>query len=100
MRVLIALRDVLPATAGGPVTPDSLRVDRHGNVLAALYNGGGVAIMSPAGKLLRLLDVPAAHHTNLAMSPGGASLFVTAVDDDPQLTYHGKIVWIANPILD
>jgi gluconolactonase len=97
-RDLIRFRDILPAGRSGAVTPDSLRVDRHGNVFVALYNGGGVAVVSPAGRLLALLDVPSEHHTNLAISPGGESLYITAVDDDAQSTYRGQIVRMPNPV--
>ncbi len=98
-RDFIRLRDILPAGRSGAVTPDSLRVDVHGNVFVALYHGGGVAIVSPAGRLLTLLDVPSEHHTNLAISPDGKSLYITAVDDDPQTTYRGQIVRMANPLV-
>jgi len=97
-RDFIRLRDILPAGRNGAVTPDSLRVDTHGNVFVALYHGGGVTIVSPAGRLLTLLDVPSEHHTNLAISPDGGSLYVTAVDDDAQSTYRGQIVRMANPL--
>jgi gluconolactonase len=97
-RDFIRLRDVLPAGRSGTVTPDSLRVDTHGNVFVALYHGGGVAIVSPAGRLLTLLDVPFEHHTNLAISPDGGSLYITAVDDDAQSTYRGQIVRMTNPL--
>jgi gluconolactonase len=95
-RDFVRLRDVVPANR--TVTPDSLRVDVHGNLLVALYDGGGIAIVSPAGALLTLVDVPSAHHTNLAVSPDGKSLYVTAVDDDPRSTYRGYIVRMTNPI--
>jgi gluconolactonase len=97
-RDLIRLRDILTAGRDGDVTPDSLRVDTHGNLFVALYKGGGVAIVSPAGRLITLLDVPSAHHTNLAISPGGASLYITAVDDDGASSYRGQIVRMANPL--
>jgi gluconolactonase len=96
-RDLIRLRDIVTPGPGGNATPDSLRVDARGNVFVALYQGGGVAIVSPAGALIGLVDVPAAHHTNLAISPDGKSLYVTAVDDDPRTTYRGEIVELANP---
>jgi gluconolactonase len=98
VRDLIRLRDVVPAGRGGAITPDSLRVDTHGNVFVALYNGGGVAIVSPAGRLVTLLDVPSQHHTNLAISPDGKSLYITAVDDDARSAYHGQIVRMVNPL--
>ena len=97
-RDFIRLRDVVTADRNGTATPDSLRVDTHGNLFVALYNGGGVAIVSPAGTLIGLVNVPAAHHTNLAISPDGKSLYVTAVDDDPRSTYRGQIVRMANPL--
>ncbi len=97
-RDFIRLRDVLPTGRSDDATPNSLRVDTHGNVFIALYKGGGVAIVSPAGRLLKLLDVPSQHHTNLAISPDGASLYITAVDDDARSTYRGQIVRMANPL--
>jgi gluconolactonase len=98
VRNVIRLRDALPASVGEAVTPDSLRVDAHGNLFVALYGGGGVAIVSPAGQLLALLEVPLQHHTNLAISPDQASLYITAIDDDARSTYRGQIVRMANPL--
>ena len=98
VRDFIRLRDIAAANRNGAATPDSLRVDTHGNVLVALYDGGGVAIVSPAGTLLMAVDVPSAHHTNLAVSPDEKSLYVTAVDDDAHSTYRGYIVRMANPL--
>ncbi len=63
-----------------------------------LFPEGGVAILSPAGRLLKLVDVPSQHHTNLAISPDGRSLYVTAVDDDARSTDRGRIIRIANPL--
>jgi gluconolactonase len=97
-RDFIRLRDVVPANQTGAATPDSLRVDARGNVFVALYKGGGVAIASPTGKLVAVVDAPSAHHTNLAISPDQKSLYVTAVDDDPQSTYRGQIVRLPNPL--
>ena len=98
VRDLIRLREVLPADQAGDVTPDSLRIDAQGNVFVALCKGGGVAIVSPAGALLKLVDVPSEHHTNLAISPDARSLYVTAVNDDARTTYRGQIVRVAKPL--
>jgi gluconolactonase len=92
-RDFIQLRDAIPSA-----TPDSLRVDKHGNLFVALYDGGGVAIVSPAAKLLAVVKAPAEHLTNLAISPDGNSLYVTAVDDDPVAGYRGRIVRLPNPV--
>jgi gluconolactonase len=44
------------------------------------------------------LDVPPQYHTNLAISPDGESLYITAIDDDARSTHRGEIVRMANPI--
>jgi gluconolactonase len=82
-RVFARLSEAIPGAATRKVTPDSLRVDGAGNVFAALYDGGGVAVFDAAGKLLRHIEVPGAHHTTLALTPDGRSIVVTAVDDAP-----------------
>jgi len=61
--------------------PDSMQVDQHGNLFVALYDGGGYAVFDPAGKLLKHVDIPGRHHTNLAISPDGKSIYITAVYD-------------------
>jgi gluconolactonase len=55
-------------------------------------------IVSPGGRVLKLLHVPSQHHTNLAISPDEESLYVTAVDDDARSAYRGQIVRMANPL--
>ncbi|WP_188080138.1 SMP-30/gluconolactonase/LRE family protein [Neorhizobium sp. P12A] len=92
-RDFIRLRDTIPNAK-----PDSFKVDGHGNLFIALYDGGGLAIVSPDGKLISVLAVPADHHTNVAISPDGASLYVAAVDDNPAISFPGKIIQVSNPI--
>jgi len=92
-RDFIQLRDAIP-----DAKPDSLRVDKHGNLFIALYNGGGVAIVSPAAQLLTVVNAPAEHHTSLAISPDDNSLYITAVNDDPVAGYRGRIVRLSNPM--
>ena len=97
-RDFIQLRDILPA-GPEPSRHAGLRPSGYaGNLRVALYHGGSVAIVSPAGRLLRLLDVPSEHHTNLAISPDGGSRYITAVDDDARSTHRGQIVRMANPL--
>ena len=92
-RDFIRLRDTIPEAK-----PDSFKIDGHGNLFIALYDAGGLAIVSPAGKLISVLGVPGDHHTTVAISPDGASLYVAAIDDDPAITFPGKIVQVSNPI--
>jgi gluconolactonase len=78
--------------------PDGVRIDRHGNLFAALYQGKGFAVIDKDGRLVTQVGLPAAHHTNLAISPDGRSVYATAVDDGPNGAYHGSLVRMANPI--
>ncbi len=68
--VFITLADILATAQEREFTPDGVRIDRHGNLFVALYQGGGFAIFSPNGKLIEAVKLPASHHTNLAISAG------------------------------
>jgi gluconolactonase len=78
------------------VTPDGVRNDRYGNVLVALYRGGGIAVFSPRGNLIRSIALPGAHHSNLALSPDGRSVFVTAIYDATAGGSRGELIRITN----
>jgi gluconolactonase len=87
------------ATPGEPkFTPDGVRIDRNGNVFVALYRGGGFAVFSPDGTLLRAVELPGAHHSNLAISPDGRFVFVTAVYDLPAGGSRGELLKVPNPL--
>jgi gluconolactonase len=79
-------------------TPDGVRMDRQGNVFVALYRGGGFAVFSSQGKLLQWVPLPGAHHSNLAISPDGRFVFVTAVYDLPGGGSRGELLKLANPV--
>ena len=91
VRVLARLSELVGDSAKAAIAPDSLRVDRAGNLYVALYRGGGVAVIDPRGKLVQLVDVPGEHHTTLALSPDGRFMFVTAVDDTAD-GYSGRLL--------
>ena len=77
--------------------PDSLKIDRQGNMYVAQFSGGKVLKISPQGKLLHVFDIAAGDGTtNVAFDPGEKNLFVTVVKDprDPQA--KGGIVKIPN----
>jgi gluconolactonase len=77
--------------------PDSLKIDKQGNMYVAQWSGGKVLKISPQGKLLHVFDIAAGDGTtNVAFDPGEKNLFVTVVKDprDPQA--KGSIVKIAN----
>ncbi len=77
--------------------PDSMKLDRHGNLYVAQWDGGCVLKISPEGKLLHVFTIAAGRGTtNVAFSEGEQNLYVTVVRDpgDPKAT--GSIVKIAN----
>jgi gluconolactonase len=97
---LVVLSNIL---GGGPNTvfsPDGVRLDRHGRLFVALYDGGGFAVLGGDGKLIAMVRLRAAHHTNLAISPDGKSVFVTAIDDAPDNAYRGEVFKVANPVAE
>ncbi|CAB3756504.1 hypothetical protein LMG29739_02464 [Paraburkholderia solisilvae] len=80
-------------------TPDGVRTDAQGNVFIAEYNGGGIAVFDSDGQLRATARLPGAHHSNLAISPDGKSIFVTAVENEANGESHGKLLQIPNPIV-
>ena len=77
--------------------PDSMKIDRRGNIYVAQWTGAKVLILSPGGKLLHVFDISAgAGTTNVAFDEGERDLYVTVVKnpDDPQA--KGSIVRIPN----
>ena len=77
--------------------PDSLKIDRQGNMYVAQWSGGKVLKISPQGKLLHVFEIAAGEGTtNVAFDAGEKNLYVTVVKDpnDPQA--RGSIVKIPN----
>ncbi len=97
---LVKLADILAGGTNRLYSPDSIRMDKRGNIFVALYEGGGLAVVSPDGKRVAQLDLPAAHHTNLAIAPDGKSIYVTAVDDGPGGSYSGALYRVPNPVAE
>ena len=47
--------------------------------------------LSATGELLNTVDIPAAAAPNLALGPGGQTLYITAVDDTDHAPWPGKV---------
>ena len=88
-------RVVLSDFAGIPGKPDGLAVDSTGRLWVAMWDGGGVCILSPTGEPAGWLATPCARPTSCAFASGGPSeesdaacgtLFVTtaALGLDPE----------------
>jgi gluconolactonase len=77
--------------------PDSMKVDKQGNVYVAQFSGGKVLKISPQGKLLHVFEIAAGDGTtNVAFDPGEKNLFVTVVKDPRDPKAKGGIVKIPN----
>lgn len=68
-----------PPNTSGRHTPDGIRTGPDGSVYVALFHGGGYWVLDPKGALLKAVDVPGDHHSNLAISADGRSIYVTSV---------------------
>lgn len=99
-REFVKLADILSAPTQRTFTPDGLRTDRQGNLFVGLYRGGGFAVISPDGRLIKEVPLPGTHHASLAISPDGKVIFVTSTDDEAGGGYRGGLVKVANPISD
>jgi gluconolactonase len=77
--------------------PDSMKVDRSGNVYVAQWFGGKVLKLSPEGKLLHVFEIAAGDGTtNLAFGEGEKELYVTVVKDPNDSQAKGSVVKISN----
>jgi gluconolactonase len=77
--------------------PDSMKIDRQGNVYVAQWFGGQILKISPAGKLLHLFAIAAGQGTtNVAFGPGEKDLYVTVVKDPNDPKARGSVVKIPN----
>ncbi len=97
-REFAKLADLLSATGEPTFTPDGLRTDKDGNLFVGLYRGGGIAVLSRDGKLLKFVRLPGAHHANLALSPDRRTIFITSADDRPDGSYRGELLAVPNPV--
>lgn len=77
--------------------PDSMKVDREGNIYVAQWSGGKVLKISPEGKLLHVFNIAAGNGTtNVAFGDGEKDLYVTVVKDTNDPKARGCIVKIPN----
>ncbi len=65
---------------GGPYVPDGMVYDEQGRLFVAMYGGGVINVVDPAGKLIRQYDAGGTHATNCHFY--GEELFTTAADKE------------------
>lgn len=77
--------------------PDSMKVDRHGDLYVAQFLGGKVLKISPEGKLLHEFPIAAGDGTtNVALDDGEKNLYVTVVASPEDPKAPGSVVRIPN----
>ncbi len=59
---------------------DGIRCGKNGDIFAARYGSGKLAVVSPAGQLLYEIDVLGNAPSNLCFSPDGKTVYVTEVE--------------------
>lgn len=100
-RVFVDLDDLVNHVA--PIWPDGVKVSSRGE----LYIGesprdlhvpllGLIFVLSPAGKLIRELQLPSPKVPNLAFGPDERTLYVMALDQIDRPPYRGKVYSIPN----
>lgn len=77
--------------------PDGIKLGPDGNLYVGEYSAGRILIVKPDGTLAGHLDVPSAAAPNLAFSPDGKTVYVTAVDDKNNAPYQGKVYAVSLP---
>jgi gluconolactonase len=79
------------------IGPDSMKIDRKGNIYVAQWFGGKVLKISPEGKLLHVFEITAGDGTtNVAFGTDEKELYVTVVKDPKDSKAKGSIVKIKN----
>lgn len=77
--------------------PDSMKIDRKGNIYVAQWFGGKILKISPDGRLLHVFEIAAGDGTtNVAFGEGDKDLYVTVVKDPNDAQAKGSVVKIPN----
>jgi gluconolactonase len=77
--------------------PDSMKIDRKGNIYVAQWFGGKVLKISPDGKRLHVFEIAAGDGTtNVAFGEGEKELYVTVVKEPKDPQAKGSIVKVPN----
>lgn len=92
------LDSLVPRRSRSPwLGPDSLKVDRRGNIYVAQFFGGKVLKLSRQGRLLHVFRIGAGDGTtNVAFDADEKHLYVTVVKDAKNAKAMGSIVRIDN----
>jgi gluconolactonase len=88
----------VPRRSASPwLGPDSLKVDRRGDIYVAQFFGGKILKLSPQGKLLHVFKIAAGDGTtNVAFDAGERHLYVSVVKTAADPKAMGSIVRVDN----
>ncbi|NJO37047.1 MAG: SMP-30/gluconolactonase/LRE family protein [Rhizobiales bacterium] len=73
--------------------PDGLKLGPDGNLWIGSYAMGRLVAVSPEGKFVKAIDVPAATVPNLAFGPNG-EIYAMTIDQTDAAPYAGKVLKI------
>ena len=92
------LDSLVPRQSTSPwLGPDSMKVDRRGDIYVAQFFGGKVLKLSSQGKLLHVFPIAAGDGTtNVAFDADQSHLYVTVVKDAKDPKAMGSIVRVEN----
>lgn len=92
-QVFAKTEELAPTPSGaGPLDgPDGLKVADNGNVYITQNGAGRVLVTDPDAGLLRKVEVPADHVTNVAFGPTPRTLYITSAMDASNEPYPGEV---------
>jgi len=95
-RVWARLQDLARPTPGADAYngPDGVKRAADGDLYIAQNGSGRVLVVSPAGRLRRILTVPTPFVTNVALDPSG-NVYITGVFDQWHAPYPGALFRVA-----
>lgn len=77
--------------SGAGAYPDGIKLGPDGNFYIGQYSSGRIVVVTPEGKLVRVIEVPSPAAPNLAFTPDGKAIYVMAVDDTSNPPYRGTV---------
>ncbi|WP_050478165.1 SMP-30/gluconolactonase/LRE family protein [Herbaspirillum rhizosphaerae] len=87
-KIFAQLDSLAPPSSTGRHTPDGIRVGPHGLIYVALFNGDGCWVLNAKGEHIKTIEVPGAHHSNLAISVAEQVLYVTSISSSSGRIYR------------
>lgn len=89
-RLFVRVVQVDPGSGAGAY-PDGIKLGPDGNFYIGQFSSGRIVVVTPAGELVRVIEVPSPAAPNLAFAPDGKAIYVMAVDNVSEPPYRGTV---------